>query len=75
MLDPIRALGIIEGMVMEMSDENKLMADIYMIAHQGRSPTCMDAHPDFEERALEIETMLVESGMISPWGLNTKAAE
>lgn len=52
---------------MEMSDENQLMADIYMVAHQGRFPVCVDAHPDFEERALEIEAVLVKNGMISPW--------
>lgn len=65
MLDPIRALRIIEGLTLECEDE--LLSNIYMIAHQAGKPSCADNHPDFETRALEIEKSLVENRTIGPW--------
>jgi hypothetical protein len=69
-LDPIRALRIIEGLALtlyENDPEDKLAKDLYMIAHQAAKPSCANNHPDFKERALEIEEDLVDGRTISPW--------
>lgn len=66
-LDPARALRIIEGMVHERCDENPLLGDIYMIAHQGGEPSCAEKHPEWSTRALEIEHALVEAKIIPAW--------
>lgn len=68
-LDPARALRIIEGLVMECSDENDLLGSIYMIAHQANSPDCSKNHPAWTDHALAIEKQLVEDRTIPPWPL------
>jgi hypothetical protein len=65
-LDPIRALRIIEGMVIEVSDE-KPFSNIYMVAHQASKPDCAKNHPSFAEKALELEAELVKDGLIEAW--------
>lgn len=66
-LDPRRALRIIEGLVHEVCDEDPLIGDIYMIAHQGGSPDCSKNHPEWTDHALETERKLVENKIIPPW--------
>lgn len=66
-LDPVRALRIINGLVLELSDENKLLGTIYMISHQAGSPHCTKNHPNWTEEALETERQLVEAMIIPKW--------
>lgn len=65
-LDPIRALRIIEGLTVY-EDDNKLIAEIYRIAHQAGSPDCSKNHPSWTDMALETEAGLVETKTIPPW--------
>ena len=66
-LDPIRALRIIEGLVLERSDESELFGNIFVIAHQANGTDCHKNHPAWTERALEIEKQLVETNTIPAW--------
>lgn len=67
-LSPIRALRIIEGLVIEEADDfNSLYGMIYIISHAGGKHWCHKNHPDFAQRALEIEKRLVEDRVIPPW--------
>jgi hypothetical protein len=67
-LDPIRALRIIEGLVIERSDDGGIFGLIYTIAHAGGEHSCHKNHPDFVTTALETEKKLVEGRLIDKWG-------
>lgn len=66
-IDPMRALKIIEGLVIEKSDEGGLWATIYRIAHAGTNPGCNKNHPDFVKTAYDMERQLVEDMTIPEW--------
>lgn len=66
-INPIRALRIIEGIVHERCDEDPLLRDIYMIAHQAAHPNCRKNHTDWTDLTLETEANLVKNNIIPPW--------
>ena len=74
-LDPMRALRILEGIGLAHAEGltyGNLPRLIYVIAHQAGKSNCTSNHPDFLEKALGIEAILVESNLIPPWGESEK---
>jgi hypothetical protein len=66
-IDPTRALRIIEGLVIERSDDGGIFGLIYTIAHAGGEHPCHKNHPDFVTKALETEQNLVDAMIIEKW--------
>jgi hypothetical protein len=77
-LHPIRALRIIESLATHTDalnnieeeprhNDEKALKLIYYAAHCASMPDCIDNHPDFLTKILEVEKDLVAGKSIPPW--------
>lgn len=75
-LDPFRVLRVIEGLCMtnepkdldKYTSEEKLISQIYMIAHSAQPGSCHNVHDDWRNETLKTEQSLIDNNIISRWG-------